>query len=134
MSWGQKVGIYSKTVGTGTDLEQTFDDLADVLIRGENDSTRPSSVTIKNPAARITVNQKPYEIVVEAADDHEVFEVLVQVNGGPFENCTLQPDGTWTILKEFVKNDTAFPYNTIIARAIDQDGNERTDDGHCAPG
>lgn len=125
---GQKVAIYSKTVGVGTELEQTFDDLVDVLVHGENDSTRPSSVTIRNPAARITVNQKPYQIVVEAADDHEVFEVLVQVNGGPFENCTLQPDGTWTIFKEFVKNNTAFPFNTIVAKAIDQDGNERTMD------
>ena len=122
---GQKVALYSKTVGVGTDLEQTFDDLVDVIVHGENDSTRPSSVTIKRPAARSIVNQKPYEIVVEAADDREVFEVLVQVNGGPFEQCDLQPDGTWTISKEFLKNDAVFKFNTIVAKAIDPDGNER---------
>ena len=124
---GQKVTTYSMTVGVGTELEQTFDDLADIILHGENDSTKPT-VTVRDPAPRITVNQKPYKIVVEASDNREVFEVLVQLNGGPFENCTLEPDGTWSILKEFLKNDAVFKYNTIVARAIDQDGNERTMD------
>lgn len=114
---GTRVAIYSRRVGAGTDLDQTFEDLADVVVSGESDSDGPK-VAIPEPKENLVVREPVFDVVVTAIDPREVVTVQVQVNDGDWENATRQSDGTWTLPVELTKGG-----NVIVAQAVDIDGN-----------
>lgn len=117
---GTRVRIYSKTVAAGTDNEETFDDLADVVVRGASDDT-PPAVAFQTPAAGARVNVSAQAVILTASDDIELAGVQVQSNGGVWEDAVAEADGTWSFEAELAKGE-----NTLVARATDGDGNERT--------
>jgi hypothetical protein len=114
---GTRVAIYSKRVGAGTDLDQTFDDLVDVVVQGAADSDGPQLATA-TPGENSTVRQAALDVVISASDLHEVASVQVQVNGGPWEDCAAAEDGAWTLQVTLLKGA-----NVLVAQATDTDGN-----------
>lgn len=110
-------GLYDKTVGSG-DNEQTFTDLAKVLLKGFIDSTKPD-VVITSPASRQVVSENPFTFIGTCDDNVGVWSVEVQVNDGEWLPAVLDGAGGWSL--ENVP--LVLGNNTVTARVTDQDGN-----------
>lgn len=116
---GARVRTYSKTVAAGTDNEEVYDSLADVIVKGASDDKAPA-VAFTAPTADVKVNVATQAVTISADDDHEIASVQVQLNGADWEDAEKAAGGGWSFSAELVKGA-----NSFVARATDVDGNQK---------